>query len=841
MASVTKYLSNFLCGLTSCGLMTMVGIVTECTTARPVSSAETVRFSVLGPVTFSFSLEALKVYADTGEMTGDLRILDRFANEQMMSNLRQGLQRPLSLDAVRAYQLTHSPLGRDLLEELGKVIRYTPHRNGFYGLRAAIVGAADQADADGWTILDVIEQFPTDRIEIDVQDLLQLKKLLEVYLAYNQSSVAVIEKSAQAEALAWADFNFSQLPDLSQPGEYEVREETITVINPALRQTDQGLSVNYEFPVDVYLPQGLTEPAPVIVISHGFGAVKENFVYIAEHLASYGFAVFVPDHIGSDLSYRETYLSGKLNTLLSPVEFLNRPQEISFLIDQLEASVTSGGKWSDLLNLEQIGVMGDSLGATTVLSLAGAEINYSRLVATCHQDNVILNFSLYLQCRGQHLPPENFNLGDSRIKAALAAHPLSSGIFGPEGMSQIEIPLLMTAGSQDLVAPTVTEQIHPFVWLQSDPKYLALFDPATHFITSEQSPEGIEVIPSFLIGQHQEFGREYFKVLNVAFFKVHLENRAEFLPYLSAGYSQVLSRDRPLNLAIIQSLSPEALETAYGKKTPIPVIPDLVEATVANREETIIDEIQRTGVLKVAMRRDVPLFGYIDRKNRWTGYCADLAVALQNYLSTQLGTNLRIKLAELPSTLDNRFSLVQNDTVHLECGPNTIRQDIEGIAFSNPILTTGTRLLSQRDRADEINPSFTLENLQIGVLEKTTTAEFIETTYPQANLVYFKGIQGQAEAIDAVVEGEIDAFANDTLLTIGEVVQQDLSIPDYLLQPQLPLTCDFYGFILPNDDPQWIATINEFIAEFSTQQIRQQWFQQTIPIEFNDLEYCLNR
>ncbi|MFP3345431.1 alpha/beta hydrolase, partial [Halomonas sp. SIMBA_159] len=81
----------------------------------------------------------LKVYAETGELTGDLKILARFLDDEMMAKLREGLQQPLSYDAVQAYQLTHSPLGRDVLEEVGKVIRYTPHRNGFYGLRAAIV------------------------------------------------------------------------------------------------------------------------------------------------------------------------------------------------------------------------------------------------------------------------------------------------------------------------------------------------------------------------------------------------------------------------------------------------------------------------------------------------------------------------------------------------------------------------------------------------------------------------------------------------------------------------------------------------------------------------------
>ena len=269
------------------------------------------------------------------------------------------------------------------------------------------------------------------------------------------------------------------------------------------------------------------------------------------------------------------------------------------------------------------------------------------------------------------------------------------------------------------------------------------------------------------------------------------------------------------------------------------VIPDPVEATVTKREESILDEIQRTKVLKVGMRRDVPLFGYINRQQQWRGYCTDLAVALQNYLSGQLDANLGIELAELPSTLDNRFSLVQNGTVHLECGPNTIRQDVEGITFSNPIAATGTRFFSQR--ADEMNLNLSLENFQIGVLEKTTTAEFMESTYPQSNLVYFQGIQGQTEAMNAVVAGEIDAFANDSLLIFGEMIEQDLSIQDYWLQPKHPLTCDFYGLILPNDDRQWLATINTFISEDTVRQVREQWLQQTIPIELNDLEYCLNR
>ncbi|MGK7897199.1 MAG: alpha/beta fold hydrolase [Xenococcus sp. (in: cyanobacteria)] len=838
-ARYKKILSKVIVSLTSISLIASTGALIESLTASPSLGAEAVRFYIDGPLMVSLSWDSLKTFADTGEITGDLKLFALFLDEQMMSQLRQGLQQTFPLDVVQTYRLSYSPLGRDAIAQIGKLVKFTPNRNGFYGIRAALINAAANSDESGWTILDVIAQFPTNTIEVNVQDLFYLKRLLELYVTYNQAAVEAIVNQAQTEAESQSDLTLTNLSDLSQPGIYDFEQQTITVTNPALRQTEAGLSVNYDFPVDVYLPQGLSEPAPIIIISHGFGAVKENFVYIAEHLASHGFVVFVPDHVGSDLSYRETFLQGRLNTLLSPIEFINRPQEISFLINQLEELVASDSRWAKLLNLEQIGVMGDSLGGTTVLSLAGAEINHARLVKTCDQENVILNFSLYLQCQAQHLPPQNYKLGDPRIKAAISGHPLTSGIFGPEGISKIDIPLLMIAGSQDLVTPVVTEQIHPFVWMESEPRYLALFKPGTHFSTSEQSAEGAESIPPILMGEHQEFGREYFKGLNIAFFEAYLRDRDEFLPYLSSAYARSISQENPMNLEIIQSLTPEELETAYGKKPPLPIVPAPIESTVTQREETVIEQIRRTGVLKIAMRRDAAPFGYIDSQQQWNGYCLDLAVALQNHLGKKLDLDLGVQLADLPSNLENRFSLIQEDIVKLECGPNTIRQDIEGITFSNPIAVSGTRFLSKS--LTQINPNLSLDGIKVGILNNTTTEEFIKTNYPQAELIYFEGLQGRAKAIKAVAEGRIDTFASDSILTLAEVVEQNLPINNYILQPKSPLTCDFYGLALPNDDPQWQTIVNEFLTEPSAQQIREKWFNQIFTYQLNDLEFCLNR
>jgi hypothetical protein len=179
--------------------------------------------------------------------------------------------------------------------------------------------------------------------------------------------------------------------------------------------------------------------------------------------------------------------------------------------------------------------------------------------------------------------------------------------------------------------------------------------PGTHFSTSEQSAKGAESIPSFLMGENQEFGRQYFKLLNVAFFETYLRDRYEFLPYLSSTYAQTLSRGNPMSLETIQSLTSEELEIAYGRKSPLPIVPTPVELAITSREESILNEIRRTGVLKVAMRRDAPPFGYIDNQQQWSGYCVDLAAALQNYLTKKLALDVGVQVAQLPSTADNSF------------------------------------------------------------------------------------------------------------------------------------------------------------------------------------------
>jgi predicted dienelactone hydrolase len=832
--------SRFLHTSLAAAALAVGGTFLDASQPRPSYSAEQIRITTTGPLVVTISVDSLETLAETGEVTDELQLYARFLGDGLLQQLQTALSFKLPLDVVAVDNVAYSPLGRDGLFNLGKVIQATPGENGEKALRAAVINAAANADSEGWTILDALREFPTQSIDIDLMDLLALRRELSLYFSYNQAANRAIQAQAQAEASAEADLDIADLPDLSQPGPYTFREDTITVTNPAVRQTADGLSVNYDFDSDVYVPLGLTEPAPIIIISHGFGDVKESFTYLAEHLASYGFIVIVPEHVGSDLAYRKEYLGGLLNTLLSPVEFINRPQEISFLIDRLEELTTESPEWAALVDLDRIGVVGDSLGASTALALGGAEINYPRLLDNCDQDNIIFNVALYLECRARFLPPKNYELKDPRIKAIVAAHAVGGGLYGPEGFAQIDVPIMLVSGSNDIVSAVVTEQIHPFVWLQTDTKYLAMLEGGTHFST-KPGRDGAEGIFALLAGQNRDVGSRYYKLLSVAFWNAHLRDQEEFLPYLTARYGEAISAGQPMGLDIISQLTASQLEAAYGGSTPIPVIPAALAPLPAPREETVLAEIERTGVLKIGMRKDAAPFGFINRDNAWDGYCGDLALSLADYLTQELDLARPVEVVELTSTLSDRYNQVRNDTIQLECGPNTIRTDVAGVTFSNPIFIGSAQFLIQAGQTDRVNPNLPLAGMRLGVLSDSTTETFVQTTYPRADIVPFSGPDGRKNAIQDVAQGNLDAFVGDGILTYAALQLEGRPMQNFALIPELPLTCEFYGLALPDNDPQWRTLVNQYLISDGGGEIAQKWFADIYPTVLNQADRCLNQ
>lgn len=251
----------------------------------------------------------------------------------------------------------------------------------------------------------------------------------------------------------------------------------------------------------------------------------------------------------------------------------------------------------------------------------------------------------------------------------------------------------------------------------------------------------------------------------------------------------------------------------------------LVSSPFGVRGETVLEEIQRTGLLKVALRQDAPPFGYLDSAGKWSGFCLDFVDGLQQKIKQELGRDvLLIKLYK--STLYNRFETINNNVAYLECGPNTIQNNPEIKAdFSTPFWISGTQFLIRQESYRDFAVNSSLKDFKIGVLLYTSTQAFIAARYPQATQVEFQGVRGRRRAIQALQQKRIDALAGDGILLLGEAVLQDLSLgKNYLLVPEYPLNCEYYGLILPQGDSQWRNLVNSVIENEKSQPIYKAWF-----------------
>lgn len=250
---------------------------------------------------------------------------------------------------------------------------------------------------------------------------------------------------------------------------------------------------------------------------------------------------------------------------------------------------------------------------------------------------------------------------------------------------------------------------------------------------------------------------------------------------------------------------------------------------VKAQSKSILNEIVRTGLLKVGIREDAVPFGYRHLDNNLDGVCLDFIYFFRKKLKEKL--NQRVVLVRLyKSTLLNRFELVSNGIIHLECGPNIISKIHESnVVFSSPFLLTGTQFLINKKKQNNFNLNTSLVRVNIGVLDNTDSRQLIEAKYPAANIIKFQGITGSFRGIQALQGEKIDAFASDSTLLIGEVILQELNLgKEYILVPEIPLNCKEYGLILPDNDSQWQEFVNSVIINAKLSKVFEKWFREVI-------------
>lgn len=555
-----------------------LGFLPVALSAGSALSAEQITLTY-GALERSISVESLAAYAENGEIPKELQSYTRHLTDQQLADLHGLLTSRADLTPVAVSQFLYTDQGEILLRRLGQVIRTEGNLSGFYAIRSALILAA--AEPEGLTVLNVLENYPLSRVRVDLSRTMQIWSDLEDLISQTQSAVALVEEQATVESNVsqWIDFN--TLPDIRRPGVLGWELHSLTLTDHERNRT---------FPLDVYLPQTQDQTpilnAPVIVISHGLGSDRSTYAYLAKHLASYGFAVAVPEHPGSNAEQLQALISGSASQVTAPSEFVDRPLDIKFLLDELDYLSRSGLAFQRRIDLNHVGVIGQSMGGYTALALAGAQINFNRLETDCTDDT--FNLSLLLQCRALELPASTPTFRDERVKAVIAINPIGSSLLGQDDYASIQIPVMMVSGSSDTIAPALLEQIRPFTWLQAPERYLVMMQGGTHFSTIDvPNPSAAETgeivpLPSQIVGPEPELAQTYLKGMSLAFLGSYVARDQNYQTYLEPAYAKAVSQD-PMPMNLVRSLTPNQLATVLEE--PIDE-PDSVSSRADNQTES---------------------------------------------------------------------------------------------------------------------------------------------------------------------------------------------------------------------------------------------------------------
>ena len=531
--------------LLSCSWLTSVWVL-------PATSAERISFTYGAFGEFYISIDDLETFARTGEITSSFAYYaDRFNSEDLVK-LRDLLNRSFDVSVVTTSIFLNLPIGKQLTKEVSSIID-SPLRVSQPALRASLILAA--AEPNGLTILNVLRLYSTKTLRLNTRQIFRAVDEATKLLTQTERVFQALEREANSQIEIVNSRRLKALEDISKSGEHQWRKEYVSI------DLKRGKAVRKIEGV-VYLPLSSDRPVPLVAIAPGLNTNWHNFTYIAEHLASYGFGVAAFNFPGTNAERVNAVLNG-LDTPPSDNEWVEQPKVITKLLDEIERKSKIDPQWRGKLDLQRVGVIGQSLGGYTAMAIAGAKVDWQHLRQKCQESNSLeqinLNPSQLWQCQSSQAVAPKTNLQDKRVVAAIAINPVTTPIFSKLGINKLKSPLMIITGEKDLFAPALDEQIEPFTELLGIEKYLISIENSTHFsFIGQGDSQDIELSPE-IIGFNPAIARSYLKTLSVAFFQIHLAQQNQFRFYLTESYLRTISK-QPLSINLLRFLTKERLE-----------------------------------------------------------------------------------------------------------------------------------------------------------------------------------------------------------------------------------------------------------------------------------------
>jgi predicted dienelactone hydrolase len=530
---------NFLGLLVKCSLGALAALISS-----PGFAADQISINYPPFGAFYVSVQDLTTFANTGEVTSSFAYYANKVKPWQLKHLREILIKPFPVNSVETFNFFQTQLGKEVLTQAVKLIN-TPKDESKPALEGALISAAE--NPKGLTIIEVLQKFSLPTINVDLSTVVSTVDDANELLRQTEHIFSTLPKQNRADSSP-TNLDFEHL---LKPGKVSWHKESL-IVNP--------ISLDNLINASVYLPEGLKEPAPLVVIAPGLNTDIKSLEYVAKHLASHGFGIIAIDFPQTDSQRITSSLNG-LDTIPRPNAWIEQPLEVSLVLDAVKIKIKSDPLWQGKLNLNNVGILGQSLGGYTSMGSGGALTAWPNVLKKCQEiddpNKVVFNPALIWQCQGITAKPPTVNMQDNRIKALIAINPVTNPIFNQDSVAQMKTPIMIISGSSDVFSPAIPEQIRPFTWLTQPDKYLLLVKNSTHL----SFLDGTSNIPAAIVGPAPNVARNYLKVLSLVFFNIYLMNQTQYQKYLTPLAVSALSQD-PLPTSIIRNLTPQELQKA---------------------------------------------------------------------------------------------------------------------------------------------------------------------------------------------------------------------------------------------------------------------------------------
>ncbi|WP_009546676.1 alpha/beta hydrolase [Crocosphaera subtropica] len=529
---LSPFVFNVVGGLSPILLSLVVGV-------SPTLSAENVVLKA-GLLHHTIPVEDLQKLVESKEIPHSLKAY----NFLLTSEVKQILSQNFNIEPLIAEQFLNDLLKSDDGNRLLKQISQALPDSNASELKEALKLLLKQTNH--LSIVNFLRVYPQETVTIDVS------KVAMLGLKMNGSFLHSRLINSQLDEGFKDSSNTEILPkfDPTASGEQTVSIETTVLYD---RSRDRYI------PLDIYTAK--KTHGPLVIMSHGFASDRRFLRYLARHLASYGITVVSVEHPGSDINALIKTATGiKLSQILPSAEFIDRPQDISFVLNQLTLINKKYPQFKGKFNTKKVSMIGHSFGGYTALALGGASLDLKTLRRFCQETSPLGRSPAdWLQCAAGELPYPQRTFKDNRIKQIMVFNPIIGELFG-DNLSQIKVPTLMLSASDDGITPTIAHQLKPFKQLSGE-KYIVMAMGGTHMSISDMnsinSAMGQSTLVREVMGINAEPVRQLVRGVSLAFIHQLTPKKSEYEMFLTPTY--------------IESLSEKNLNFRLGKKLPMSV------------------------------------------------------------------------------------------------------------------------------------------------------------------------------------------------------------------------------------------------------------------------------